>query len=142
MATDSSILAWRIPWTEEPGGLQFMGSQRVGHDCVTNTFTFSPDIQQGLSPRRTRMTSKSMAVSQADPTEYADEWIATASPHPLPLSTPRPTFPRPLVSCSLRLSVSFSANFLCLPKLYKAQPVPHFFRAKYHSTHRSLVFQL
>ena len=32
MATHSSILAWRNPWTEEPGGLQFMGSQRVGHD--------------------------------------------------------------------------------------------------------------
>ena len=32
MATRSSILAWRIPWTEEPGGLQFIGLQRVGHD--------------------------------------------------------------------------------------------------------------
>ena len=32
MATHSSILAWRIPGTEEPGGLQSMGSQRVGHD--------------------------------------------------------------------------------------------------------------
>ena len=32
MATHSSILAWRIPWTKEPGGLQFMGSKRVGHD--------------------------------------------------------------------------------------------------------------
>ena len=32
MATHSSILAWRIPWTEEPGGLQSTGSQRVGHD--------------------------------------------------------------------------------------------------------------
>ena len=32
MATHSSILACRIPWTEEPGGLQSMGSQRVGHD--------------------------------------------------------------------------------------------------------------
>ena len=32
MATPSSILAWRIPWTEEPGGLQALGSQRVGHD--------------------------------------------------------------------------------------------------------------
>ena len=31
MATLSSILAWRIPWTQEPGGLQSMGSQRVGH---------------------------------------------------------------------------------------------------------------
>ena len=32
MATHSSILAWRIPWTEKPGRLQTMGSQRVGHD--------------------------------------------------------------------------------------------------------------
>ena len=32
MATHPSILAWRSPWTEEPGGLQSMGSQRVGHD--------------------------------------------------------------------------------------------------------------
>ena len=32
MATHSRILAWRIPWTEEPGGLQSMGSQRVGLD--------------------------------------------------------------------------------------------------------------
>ena len=32
MATHSSILAWRIPWAEEPGGLQPTGSQRVGHD--------------------------------------------------------------------------------------------------------------
>ena len=32
MATHSNILAWRIPWTEEPGGLQSMGSQRVRHD--------------------------------------------------------------------------------------------------------------
>ena len=37
MATHSSILGWRIPWTEKPGGLQFMGSQRVSHNWVTNT---------------------------------------------------------------------------------------------------------
>ena len=36
MATHSSILAWRIPWMEEPGGLQSTGSQRVGHDWVTS----------------------------------------------------------------------------------------------------------
>ena len=35
MATHSSVLAWEIPWTEEPGGLQSMGSQRVGHDSAT-----------------------------------------------------------------------------------------------------------
>ena len=37
MAIHSSILAWRIPWTEKPGGLQSVGLQRVGHDRVTNT---------------------------------------------------------------------------------------------------------
>ena len=35
VATHSSILAWEIPWAEKPGRLQFMGSQRVGHDLVT-----------------------------------------------------------------------------------------------------------
>ena len=41
METLSSILAWRILWTEEPGGLQSMRSQRVGHDWVANIFTFT-----------------------------------------------------------------------------------------------------
>ena len=35
MATHSGILAWKIPWTEGPGGLQSMGSQSAGHDCAT-----------------------------------------------------------------------------------------------------------
>ena len=39
MATHSSILAWRIPWTEEPGGLQSTGSQRARHNWATNTHT-------------------------------------------------------------------------------------------------------
>ena len=39
MATQSSIVAWEIPWTEKPGGLQSTGSQRAGHDRATNTFT-------------------------------------------------------------------------------------------------------
>ena len=38
MAIHMSFLAWRIPWTEEPGGLQFTGSQRVGHDWAAFTF--------------------------------------------------------------------------------------------------------
>ena len=45
MATHSSILAWKISWTEEPGGLQSMGSQRVRHDCATNTLTNAISIQ-------------------------------------------------------------------------------------------------
>ena len=41
MVTHSSILAWKIPWTEEPGRLQSMGSERIGHNSATNTFTFT-----------------------------------------------------------------------------------------------------
>ena len=43
----SSILAWRIPWTEEPGGLQSMGSQRLRHDWVTNTHLLSTQGDDG-----------------------------------------------------------------------------------------------
>ena len=41
MATDSRVLAWRIPWTEEPGGLQSTELQRVEHDWVTNSFAIA-----------------------------------------------------------------------------------------------------
>ena len=41
LATHSSILAWKIPWTEEPGWLLFMGSQRVGHDWATSLLLLS-----------------------------------------------------------------------------------------------------
>ena len=47
MTTYAIILAWEIPWTEEPGGLQFMESQRVRHDLVTEyTYcaNFSPEL--------------------------------------------------------------------------------------------------
>ena len=46
MATHSGILAWRIPCTEEPGGLQSMGSRKIGHDWVINTFTFICSLKQ------------------------------------------------------------------------------------------------
>ena len=41
MAHHSSTLAWKIPWTEEPGRLQFMGLLRAGYDWATFTFTFT-----------------------------------------------------------------------------------------------------
>ena len=50
MATQSSIFAWRIPWTVEPGGLESIGWQRVGHDWATIfTFTFPLIFQRGRS---------------------------------------------------------------------------------------------
>ena len=49
MATHSSILAWRIPWTEEPGGLQSRGSQRAGHNRVTlHHYSWSKRVRQRL----------------------------------------------------------------------------------------------
>ena len=47
MATHFSILHWKISWTEEPGWLQSMGSQRVGHDWATNTHSQAPGVDDG-----------------------------------------------------------------------------------------------
>ena len=44
MATHSSILAWEIPWTEEPGGLQSMGSERLRHDLATKHHHHHPNV--------------------------------------------------------------------------------------------------
>ena len=73
MATHSSILAWRIPWTEESGSLQSPGLQRVGHDCATNTHThidctykllkgivFKEDVKTPASPCFLRAVDRSL----------------------------------------------------------------------------------
>ena len=49
MAPHSSTLAWKIPWTEEPGGLQSMGLLRVGHDWATSLSLFTSCIGEGNS---------------------------------------------------------------------------------------------
>ena len=54
MATHSSFLAWRIPWTEEPGGLQPLGSQRIGHTCSTLFCIFQALNQPRARHQRTR----------------------------------------------------------------------------------------
>ena len=48
---NSSILSWKIPWREEPEGLQPVGLQRVGHDWVTNTFTFIQSLRKFSSTK-------------------------------------------------------------------------------------------
>ena len=48
MATHSSILAWRIPWIKEPGGLQSTGSQRVGHERVAKHSPMSFEISYSV----------------------------------------------------------------------------------------------
>ena len=78
MATHSSIFAWRIPWTEESGGLQSMGSQRVRHDATTNTdicmliyllLQFVPSQQENF-----RKTSTSGSLTMLNPLTV---WITT-----------------------------------------------------------------
>ena len=49
MSTHSSILAWRVPWTEEPDGLQFVGSHRVKQEGATSTSTFPVGPQRAES---------------------------------------------------------------------------------------------
>ena len=80
MATHSSILAWRIPWTEEPGELQSIGSQGVGHDgsslacACTHTHTHTHTAQTGskivreraipMLPNQTRCSGDSLGHGQ------------------------------------------------------------------------------
>ena len=54
MAAHSSILAWKISWTEEPGGLQSMGSQRVGHDWATDTYLTRSSSHSSLVAQRVK----------------------------------------------------------------------------------------
>ena len=68
MATNSSILAWRIPWTEKPGGLQSMGSQRIGHDCSGLAQHSTHDLLKILSispkaPVKNIVQSKTLQVA-------------------------------------------------------------------------------
>ena len=58
MATHSSILAWRIPWTEEPCGLQPTRSQRVWHNWATNTFTYSAHLPSSCWPKTKKHSLK------------------------------------------------------------------------------------
>ena len=64
MATHSSILSWKILWTEEPGGLESMDSQRVGHDLVTTLSSKCPQflITQRLPKSTARKMSSSISM--------------------------------------------------------------------------------
>ena len=62
MATHSSILAWRITWTEEPGGLQSMGSQRVGHDWATSLLLFQWSSVDNLISGSSAFSKTSLSI--------------------------------------------------------------------------------
>ena len=91
MAIYSSILAWRILWTEEPGGLQSTGSQRVGHDLATKTQQQQATrIQSVLLDKRVTSVYLREAIA---PIGVTDEPVTiTVSSCP---SVPRSTLPTP-----------------------------------------------
>ena len=73
MATHSSILAWEIPWVEEPGRLQSMGSQRVRHDC---DFTHSPALQADSLPAELPGKPSSLFLSNPTLVIYRGETLS------------------------------------------------------------------
>ena len=125
MATHSSTLAWKIPWMEEPGRLQSMGSLRVGHDWATSLplFTFmhrrskwqpAPVFLPGESqvrgslvgcclwgPHRVEQDWSDLAAAAAD----CDLYKCFSIPHSLAETRKgwRSTFPTPQVNCALTI---------------------------------------
>ena len=72
MATHSSILTWRIPWTEEPGGLQSMGLQRIGYDWVTkHTHAYSWPLPRGRVGVLTFWATENLHVIYTEPSVYS-----------------------------------------------------------------------
>ena len=100
MATHSKILAWKIPWTEEPGGLQFMGLQRVGHDwakhvcACTHTHTHRLNIKNSLT---LLFIAHSVSSPAANPLVYFQSVSEPTAFPPLPSLPPwsshHPIFP-------------------------------------------------
>ena len=87
MATHSSNLAWRIPWTEEPSGLQSMGLQRVGHEWATmhaGTGQIKPSFENKANAKETKMGRERVLgdVERLDPDmaevsnslDFSDMW--------------------------------------------------------------------
>ena len=66
MATHSSILAWKISWTDKPGGLHPMGSQRIGHNRATNT-SFQEQINGAVTRKQRLETTHKRTFSRLKP---------------------------------------------------------------------------
>ena len=115
MVTHSRILAWIIPWTEEPGGPQSMGLQKAGHKWVTNTFTF-------------HMYSVS-SVEQSyptlcDPMDWRNRFpCPSPTPGDYPNSCPSHRWCHPTISSSV---MPFTSHFQSFPES-GSFPVSQFF---------------
>ena len=74
MSTHSNVLVWRIPWTEEPGGLQFMRSQRAGHNWVTHTHTHPLYHHLTKMKKLELWTANPLAWSEHQESGRAGDW--------------------------------------------------------------------
>ena len=78
MATRSSVLAWSIPWTEEPGGLQAMGLPRVDHDLATKPHLLDPAIIK-TEHSKTKIMASGPIISRQIDGETVSDFILGAS---------------------------------------------------------------
>ena len=94
MATHSSTLVWKIPWTEDPGRLQSIGSQRVGHDWVTSLSQFS-SVQSQLRPtlRPPGLQQARLLCPSPTPRVYSNSCPLSQWCHPAILLLPPSIFP-------------------------------------------------
>ena len=75
MATHSSILAWKIPWMEEPGALQSLGSQRVGHDWMTSLSLFTFPRAEATRIKQTKIWRRESILRWAADSYFYPEGI-------------------------------------------------------------------
>ena len=95
MATQCSALAWKIPWTEKPGRLQSMGSQRVGHDWATSLslFTFLSSLSLVQSFANPLTVAHEVLLFMGFPRQEYQDGLSFPSPEDLPYTGIEPTSP-------------------------------------------------
>ena len=119
MATHSSILAWRIPWTQEPGGLQSMGSQKVGHSWMTKHSTQLEQNRDVLECVEVHFMKSGAKVQQLQ-RHWTVLWKVTKNESSSSL---------PLLDSSLWVPSAHLASAFCFSRLALfSVPVGHFSR--------------
>ena len=110
-ATHSSTPAWKIPWTEEPGGLQSMGSQRVGHDWATSLSQLNSStseiawIQQD-ELRESRFRNQSSVIRLPSNSNSATYWLGAQANFT--------SICFAFLICEMKLLIQYSQNCCCI----------------------------
>ena len=102
MANHSSILAWRIPWIEEPGGLQSMETQAVGHDRVTNI-----ELINHLEPSGAHRANSELNVTRTHQEDSGSQKLQESTMHPFPSSLVHATGPPRYTGLSLLVLIAW-----------------------------------